>query len=211
MPGAPNRPPENAPEARAAPPPEPPEARALRRLAPSRVALLLDLWKGAPSADLLVPYDKAEAAFSAGEYDNALGALDLLAVRFAEPRWPTLPEPFRRLRVSNPTPVPPPWDPEHGMPAGEREARRSHRVAEEQLALAEACLAWAGGHGIDLSTQSPPLETARGALSAEEVGPAFYPAIDAIWNAIRQQTPRPRGPSTAPAPTSPAADGAENA
>ncbi|MGA8536079.1 MAG: hypothetical protein WB789_01645, partial [Thermoplasmata archaeon] len=94
--------------------PETPERRALRRLAPSRVALRLDQWKGAPSPDLLTPFEKAEAAYTAGDYTAALQALDQLSIRFAEPRWPTLPEPFRRLRVPIPAPMPPHWDPEHG-------------------------------------------------------------------------------------------------
>ncbi len=56
MPGAPNRPPENAPAAPVTPAlSEPPEKKALRRLVPSRLTLLLDIWKGAPSTDLTVP------------------------------------------------------------------------------------------------------------------------------------------------------------
>ncbi|MGB6441915.1 MAG: hypothetical protein WBF81_01285, partial [Thermoplasmata archaeon] len=52
MPGAPNRPPETAP---APPPPapatDPPDRKVLRRLAPARIALLLDQWKGAPEPE----------------------------------------------------------------------------------------------------------------------------------------------------------------
>ncbi|MCL5983285.1 MAG: hypothetical protein M1606_01300, partial [Candidatus Thermoplasmatota archaeon] len=103
MPGAPNRPPEMA-----APSPPPtvdaPERRVLRRLAPSRIALSLDVWRGAPSRELTEPLEKAEAAYGAREWREAESQLDRLAIRFHEPRWPTLPPPFRELRV----PIPPP-------------------------------------------------------------------------------------------------------
>lgn len=200
MPGAPNRPPEKSPDAPPAPPlAETPADRVLRRLAPSRVALLLDLWKGAPSPELLVPFEKAEAAYAAGDLENAASALDLLCVRFTEPRWPTLPEPFRQLRVPIPAPTPPHWDPEHGLPSGEREARRTHRTAEEQLALAEGSVAWAGAHGVDTSDLSVRLAEARTVLSGEGVSAAFYDRIDGIWKAIRERTPFPRSGTPRPA------------
>jgi len=188
MPGAPNRPPPKDPETPvAATLPETPERQALRRLAPSRVALRLDQWKGAPSPDLLTPFHKAEAAYVAGDYKAALQALDQLSVRFAEPRWPTLPEPFRRLRVPIPPPMPPHWDPEHGMAVPEKEARRARRSADDQLALARASVAWATAHGVDLSSFAPRVEEAAAILEAEGVVEGFYDRIDPVWLAVREQ------------------------
>lgn len=210
MPGAPNRPPETAP---APPPPaavaEPPDRKALRRLAPARVALLLDPWKGAPAADLTTPFDKAEAAFAAADFSAALNALDLLSVRFAEPRWPTLPEPFRRLRVSIPAPMPPHWDPDHALAPAEREAKRARRAADDQLALATGSLAWAGAHGVDLADVSPALDEARTILGTEGAGPGFYERIDRVWDAVRARVPRPKTAAGRPAPAAAAADAGE--
>jgi hypothetical protein len=202
MPGAPNRPPPKDPEVPAAPPvPETPERQALRRLAPSRIALRLDQWKGSPSPDLIAPFDKAEAAYLGGDYTASLQALDQLSIRFAEPRWPTLPEPFRRLRVPIPPPMPPHWDPEHGMAVPEKEARRARRVADDQLALARATVAWANGHGTDLSAFSPRVEESATILETEGLVPAFYERLDALWLAVREQVAKPVSQTTArPAP-----------
>ncbi|HTT14755.1 MAG TPA: hypothetical protein VMG81_03130 [Thermoplasmata archaeon] len=202
MPGAPNRPPENAPAA-PAPPPVPVSARfrALSRLAPSRVALLLDPWKGAPSPELLQPFEKAEAAFEHGDFDNASSALDLLSVRFAEPRWPTLPEPFRSLKVPIPAPMPPHWNPDHALGPAEREARRARREADEQVALAAGSLAWAAGHGVDLTDLARPLDEARAILGSEGVVPGYYERMETVWDGVRQRCPRPKGAAgRAPAP-----------
>jgi hypothetical protein len=205
MPGAPNRPPESAPAPPAAPPvPETPAQRVLRRLAPSRVALLLDPWKGAPNADLLTPFDKAEAAFAAGDFPNAVSALDMLSVRFAEPRWPTLPEPFRRLRVPIPAPMPPHWNPEHNLPAEEKEARRARRSADDQLALADASVAWMAAHQLETADLAPRLEEARAVLGTEGIVPAFYERVDAVWEAVRARVPRPKSGTGRPAPAAPA-------
>jgi hypothetical protein len=192
MPGAPNRPPPKDPEAPAPPVvPETPERQALRRLAPSRIALRLDQWKGAPSPDLLTPFEKAEAAYVEGDYASALQALDLLSIRFAEPRWPTLPEPFRRLRVPIPPPMPPHWDPEHGMAVPEKEARRARRVADDQLALARASVGWASAHGTDLSALAPRVEEAAAVLESEGVVAGFYERVDPVWIAVREQVTKP--------------------
>ncbi len=206
MPGAPNRPPETTP----APPPvapvaEPPDRRPLRRLAPSRVALLLDLWKGAPSPELVVPFDKAEAAFAAGDFPTATNSLDLLAVKFAEPRWPTLPEPFRNLRVPIPAPMPPHWDPEHDLAPPEKEARRARREAEQQLALAGGTLTWAAGHGVDLADVAPGVEEAKAILAAEGPVAGFYERVDRVWDAVRARVPRPKAASARPTPPAAAA------
>ncbi len=191
MPGAPNRPPEIA----AAPPPPAPEApdvKLLRRLVPSHVALLLDSWKGPVAPEVVDPFEKAEAAVAASDWSAASSALDLLAIRFAEPRWPSLPEPFRRLRVPIPAPVPPHWDPDHALSPPEKEARKARRVAEEQLALADGSVAWATTHGLGSPELSTRLERARAALSGDGVGPEFYPNVDALWGALRGNLPRPK-------------------
>lgn len=210
MPGAPNRPPENSP---APPPPEvvpePPDRKVLRRLAPSRVALLLDIWKGAPSAELLGPFDKAEAAFSAGDFALALNSVDLLSVRFAEPRWPSLPEPFRSLRVPIPAPMPPHWDPDHALAPAEREAKRARRAADEQLALAAGTIAWASAHGVPVDDVAPAVEEARAILATEGVGAGFYERIDRVWAAVRERAPRPKLAAARPAPTAAPAEAGE--
>jgi hypothetical protein len=206
MPGAPNRPPETAPPP---PPPtpvgEPPEKKVLRRLAPSRVALLLDLWKGAPSPDLTTPFDKAEAAFAAGDFPGALNSLDLLSVRFAEPRWPSLPEPFRLLRVPIPAPMPPSWNPDNALPPAERDVKRAARVAEEQLALADGTVAWAATHHVDLADLATAVPEARTILATEGATTDFYERIDRVWEAVRARAPLPKPPAGRPAPAAAAA------
>jgi hypothetical protein len=192
MPGAPNRPPEAD-----LPPPPPPAAgtpadRVLRRLAPSRIALHLDLWRGAPSKELLQPLESAEASFAAGDIPHAEGALDQLAVRFAEPRWPTLPVPFKGLRQEIPPPMPPHWDPEHGLPVPEREARKMHRFAELQLQLADACVGWASAHGIAVTDLAEPLESARRRFPVEGASASYWTDIDRIWIALRERVPMPK-------------------
>jgi hypothetical protein len=207
MPGAPNRPPPKDPEAPAAPVvPETPERQALRRLAPSRVALRLDQWKGAPNVDLLTPFEKAEAAYTAGEYGTALQALDQLSIRFHEPRWPTLPEPFVRLRVPIPPPMPPHWDPEHGMAVPEKELRRARRFAEDQIALARASVGWGAAHGTDLSAFGPRIEEAGAILAAEGPVAAFYDRIDALWSAVREHVAKPASRAAPPVPAAAASD-----
>ncbi|HLM91042.1 MAG TPA: hypothetical protein VK424_03190 [Thermoplasmata archaeon] len=201
MPGAPNRPPEKAPEVPATPLlPEPPERKVLRRLIPSRVTLLLDLWKGAPSVDLLTPYDKAEAAYAQADYATALQALDQLSIRFHEPRWPSLPEPFRLLRVSIPPPQPPSWNPENALPPADREALRARRFADDQVLLARGCIAWAAAHGVAATEWTPKVEEAAKILKSEGLVPGFYERIDPIWEALRDQLPHPKAGATRPSP-----------
>lgn len=199
MPGAPNRPPETTPEPPVTPPVSvPPQNKALRRLAPARVALLLDPWKGAPNADLMGPFDKAEGAFEAGDFPNALSALDLLSVRFAEPRWPTLPEPFGFLRVPIPAPMPPAWNPDNALPPAERELRRARRQADEQLALAAGSVAWAQSHQIEATDLQRLVEAARTVLGSDGLTPVFYERIDSVWEGIRARVPRPTSSRTRP-------------
>ena len=192
MPGAPNRPPEAT--AAPAPPltPEPPAVKLLRRLVPSHVALLQDAWKGAPPPEILAPFEKAEAAFLASDFATAGSALDLLSIRFAEPRWPTLADPFRRLRVPIPAPVPPHWDPDHGLSPAEKETRRARRAAEDQLALADASVGWAAQHGASVDDLATLVATAKTALSGPGVPAEFYPAVDRVWGDLRGRLPAPK-------------------
>jgi hypothetical protein len=192
MPGAPNRP----PEADAPPPPPPaagtPAERVLRRLGPARIALHLDLWRGAPSKELVQPLEAAEASYASGDIPHAEGSLDQLAVRFAEPRWPTMPAPFKELRQDIPAPMPPHWDPEHALPAAEREGKKMHRFAELQLRLAEASVGWASAHAIAVTDLSEPLESARRRFPLEGASGPFWNDIDRIWTALRERVPMPK-------------------
>lgn len=209
MPGAPNRPPEVAAPAPApAPRGEAPELRLLRRLVPSHVALLLDSWKGTPPPEVVGPFEKAEAALASGDLAGASTALDLLSTRLAEPRWPTLPEPFRRLRVEIPVPVPPHWDPEHGLDAAEKETRRARRVADDQLALAEGCLAWAEAHGLATDELRPLVDGARAEVGAAGVGDGFHPRLDLLWETLRPRLPRPANRAASRSPAAPTTQGA---
>jgi len=206
MPGPPNRPPEKEPAPPSlAPIPEPPDKKVLRRLVPTRVALLLDTWKGVPSPELTGPYGKAEAAFASGDYSAALTSLDLLSVRFAEPRWTSLPEPFRRLRVPILAPVPPHWDPDHGLPPAEKDSKKAHRTAEDQLALARGSLAWAAAHGIETADLVPRLDAAAGRLGEASGLSPFYDEIDTLWTGLHGRLPAPKS-GAGPAPPAPAAD-----
>ncbi len=204
MPGAPNRPPEGAP----APPPPPVdelERKVLRRLAPARVALRLDLWKGAPGKDLLDPFTRAESLYGAGDHRGADAALDQFSVRLAEPRWPTIPEPFRQLRVAIPAPMPPHYDPENALAAEVREANRARREAVRQLALAKASVAWARAHAVTVDDLDAPVAAAEAALTASGPAAPFWTPVDAVWAAIRERVPPPSsGKAPAPAPAEPA-------
>jgi len=203
MPGAPNSPPKKTPEVPS--PlvvPEPPEKLALRRLVPMRVTLLLDMWKGAPSPDLTGPFEKAETDFAHGDFAAALTSLDRLSVRFAEPRWPIIPEPFRSLRVFIFAPMPPHWSPDHALPPPEKDAKKARKTAEEQLALARGSLAWAAAHGIDTADLTPKLEAAATHFADPSGLALFYEQIDAIWSHLHGRLPAPKSstPRAAPAP-----------
>jgi hypothetical protein len=200
MPGRPNKPPDiEPPPPSLVPIPETPEKKALRRLVPTHVALLLDAWKGSPSPELTGPFGKAEAAFASGDYAAALSSLDVLSIRFAEPRWPSLPEPFRRLRVPIPIPVPPHWDPDHALPGVEKDAKKARKTAEEQLALARGCVAWAARHGVDASDLAPRLEAAASRLGEPTGLAPFYEEIDSFWTGLRGRLPAPKaGKASAP-------------
>ena len=208
MPGAPNRPPES--DAPVPPPPPRDEAarRILRRLGPDRIALSLEMWKGAPARELVEPLRRADGAFDAGDLVNAQGDIDQLAVRFAEPRWPTLPEPFKQLRQSIPAPMPPSWDPDNALPPPEKEARRIRREAELQRNLVEATVLWARARSIELPDGTGRVERAKAALAADGPSDAFWAEIDGIWTDVRLLIPLPKPPAPR-APPPPAATSGE--
>lgn len=198
MPGAPNRMP--PPEAAPAPPAEEAARSALRRLAPSRVALHLELWKGAPPADILAPLARAEAAFAANDWNAAASALDQLSVRFAEPRWPTMPAPFRDLRVAIPAPVPPQWNPDHALEPAARLDKQRRRDAEHQFALATATVDWMAAHGVAADDLTPLVAQAKAVLDAGGAPPEFWDPIDRIWGAVRARVPAPAAAARPPPP-----------
>jgi hypothetical protein len=212
MPGAPNRPPEtDAPKPAPVAAPDLAARRAVRRLAPMRVALRQDLWKNAPSKELLSPLEKAEAAFSASNFVDTESALDQLAVRLAEPRWPTLPTPFRELRVAIPAPTPPQWDPDFALAPAEKEAKKIRRFAELQVALAESTLAWGRAHGASLDDLAPHIEVAKAALAANGPADAVLVAIDPVWDAVRSRIAMPTAAAARPSPPPVAEPSAEEA
>ncbi|MCI4325996.1 MAG: hypothetical protein L3K00_09035 [Thermoplasmata archaeon] len=182
-----------------------PERKALRRLAPSRVALNLEMWKGAPSPELLAPLVRAEAAFAKGDMLNTEQALDQLSIRFAEPRWPTMPVPFRDLRVAIPAPMPPSWDPDHAAEPAEKDRRKMARLADLQIALVKASTAYAAKRGLpseDLATHATAAESALAATGPDQ---AFWDHVDAVWTAVRERFPMPGLPAAPPPPPPPPA------
>ncbi|MCI4330321.1 MAG: hypothetical protein L3K19_00535 [Thermoplasmata archaeon] len=204
MPGAPNRPPEVDAAPAPAPPKDDPGRAVLRRLAPARVALQLDLWKKNLSPDLTGPFLRAETKYSEGDYPNAITALDQLSVRFAEPRWPTMPSPFRELRVAIPAPMPPSWNPDNALAPPDREAKQLRHFAELQLALARATLDWARTHSVALDDLQGDVDAAASAFVAEGPGPSFWTPIDRLWTAVHERVPGPTVPATARPAAAPA-------
>ena len=198
MPGAPNSPPKIDPTV---PVQDPTARKLLRRMAPMRVALHLDLWKDAPSSELVVLLERAEANLASGDFVTAQNNVDQLAVRFAEPRWPTMPIPFKSLRVEIPPPTPPHWNPEHALAPADKELKRLAREGETHCALARATLAWAAAHQIDLADIAPCLERARTTLTEGGPTEAFWVDIDAFWQTVRDRVPMPKssGKITGPA------------
>ena len=210
MPGAPNRPPEVS-----GPPPPPPAAgetpqlRLLRRLAPARITLRLDLWKSGAPREFIEPLVKAETLYQAGDIVGAESALDQLSVRLAEPRWPTLPMPFRHLRVEIPQPQPPHYDPEFSLAPAEKEARKARRHAEVQLALAQASVEWARAHATPVDDLAAAVGRAGAALSGTGPGESFWPEVDSVWAGLRDRVPMPTLASARPPAPPPAMTPAE--
>lgn len=198
MPGAPNRPPEGAGAPPAPPITDEPARHALRRLAPCRVTLSLEIWRGAPSPELLTPLEKAEAAYAAGDLREAESQLDALAIRLHEPRWPSVPEPFRSLRVAIPRPQPPAWDPELAMEAAEKARRQRRRAAEQQLALARASVELLKRRALATEDLEPVLAQATELMAAAELSDGFFERVDRLWDAVRARLPMPKVVSARP-------------
>ena len=158
------------------------------------------MWKGAPSAELVSPLEGAEVAYAAGDWRETESRLDALSIRFAEPRWTTMPEPFRQLRVSIPAPQPPQWDPDFAVSAEEKEARKARRLLETQVALARACVEWAQKKGIDVSDLTAPVAAASEKQSAQAPPAEVYELLDPVWEALHTRVPMPKGPVARPAP-----------
>ncbi|HEV2317674.1 MAG TPA: hypothetical protein VGV89_08900 [Thermoplasmata archaeon] len=209
MPGAPNKPPETAPPPVPSAPPaaESPEAHTLRRLVPSRLALRLPIWKGAPSVDLLRPLREAEDHYRAKDFTGADSALDRLSIRFAEPRWPSLPEAWRSLRVPIPAPQPPQWDPDFQATPEVREQHRFSRYAQAQLTLLKAAVASEAAIGTSVDDLRPRLAEAESAAGQGETGPTFWEPVDLCWRSLLERVPAPAdGVKAAPAPAAGADD-----
>ncbi|MCI4317388.1 MAG: hypothetical protein L3J96_02525, partial [Thermoplasmata archaeon] len=131
-------------------------------------------------------------AFAVSDFVNTESALDQLAVRFAEPRWPTLPLPFRDLRVVIVQPQPPSWDPDAALAPADRDAKKARRHAESQLALAKASLDWAEAKGTDVADLRGPLDTAAATFASSGASEEFWVQIDATWTALRSRLPAPK-------------------
>lgn len=201
MPGAPNKPPEGAAPPVAPPPPEEKLPHALRRLAPDRIVLHLPIWRGAPHADLVRPLERAAATLAAGEFPDAEKALDQFSVRLAEPRWPTIPEPWIRLRVPIPAPQPPHWDPDFSLAPADRDAKRARGWAATQLLLARGALELAPSLHADLSDVAPCVAEAQTVFDRDGPSPDFWAPLDRFWGAVQSRValPTPASVRTAPA------------
>lgn len=192
MPGAPNKPPDlEAAPAPVAVPPDDKRRHALRRLAPDRIVLHLPIWRGTPHADLVKPLERAAATVAAGEFPDAEKALDQFSVRLAEPRWPSLPEPWVRLRVAIPAPQPPHWDPDFPLPPAEREAKRDRAWAGTQLLLAQGALELAPALHADLSDVQAGVAEAKAILERDGVSAEFWAPLDRLWEAVQNRVALP--------------------
>jgi hypothetical protein len=201
MPGAPNKPPDiEAPPAPASPPSGDKRQHAFRRLAPDRLVLRLPIWRGAPNADLVKPLERAAATLAAGEFPDAEKALDQFSVRLAEPRWPTIPEPWVRLRVPIPAPQPPHWDPDFKLAPGDREAKKNREWAQTQLRLAKGTLELAPSLNVDLTDVQSCVAEAQTIFDRDGATPDFWAPLDRLWEAVESRVPLPSPAAARAAP-----------
>jgi hypothetical protein len=192
MPGAPNKPPDmEAPPTPASPPPGDKMQHAIRRLAPDRLVLRLPIWRGAPNPDLVKPLERVAATLAAGEFPDAEKALDQFSVRLAEPRWPTIPEPWIRLRVPIPAPQPPHWDPDFKLTPADREAKKNREWAHTQLLLAKGALDLAPSLNIDLSDVQSTVAEAQEIFNRDGATAEFWAPLDRLWDAVQSRVPLP--------------------
>ena len=200
MPGAPNKPPEIDAPAPVAPLVGDKMQHALRRLAPARMALRLPIWRGAPNADLVRPLERVAVTLAAGEFPDAEKALDQFSVRLAEPRWPTIPEPWIRLRVAIPPPQPPHWDPDFKLLPQDRDAKRNREWAETQLLLAKGTVELAPTLAVDLTDVHNCATEAQAIFDREGASSAFWAPLDRLWSAVASRVPLPSPAVARPAP-----------
>ncbi|MCI4340503.1 MAG: hypothetical protein L3J73_04480, partial [Thermoplasmata archaeon] len=119
--------------------------------------------------------------------------------------------PFKRLRVEIPQPQPPQWDPDHALPAADKETKRLAREADMHRDLALASIAWGSTHQVDLSDLTPCVERAQATLASAGPGDAFWADIDSFWQAVRTRVPMPKAAGRSAVPAAPAAPPAETA
>lgn len=192
MPGAPNKPPDlEAPPPAVSPPAGDKRQHALRRLAPARMVLRLPIWRGAPHGDLVKPLERVATTMAAGEFPDAEKALDQFSVRLAEPRWPTIPEPWIRLRTAIPAPQPPHWDPDFKLAAADREVKRNQEWGRNQLLLAKGALELAPTLPVDLADVEASVTEAQAVFDRNGPTPEFWAALDRLWEAVESRVPLP--------------------
>ncbi|MGC2288230.1 MAG: hypothetical protein WA688_00025 [Thermoplasmata archaeon] len=201
MPGAPNKPPDSeAPPAPTSPLPEDKMQHAIRRLAPDRLVLRLSIWRGAPNVDLIKPLERVAATLAAGEFPDAEKALDQFSVRLAEPRWPTIPEPWIRLRVAIPAPQPPHWNPDFTLTPADRDAKKDREWAHVQLLLAKGAVELAPSLSVDLTDVQSCVAEAQAIFDHEGATAAFWAPLDRLWNAVQNRVPLPSPAAVRAAP-----------
>ncbi len=192
MPGAPNKPPAiDAPPAPEVPLAGDKRQHALRRLAPARLVLRLPIWRGAPHSDLVKPLERVAATLAAGEFPDAEKALDQFSVRLAEPRWPTIPEPWVRLRVPIPAPQPPHWDPDFKLAPSDRETKKNREWARTQLLLAKGALELAPSLHVDLTDVQSTVAEAQAVFDRDGPRAEFWTPIDRLWEAVESRVALP--------------------
>jgi hypothetical protein len=201
MPGAPNKPPEiDSPPAGSSPSPGDKLPHALRRLAPDRMVLHLPIWRGTPHADLLKPLERAAATLAAGEFPDAEKALDQFSVRLAEPRWPTIPEPWIRLRVTIPAPQPPHWNPDFNLSPADRDAKKEREWAQTQLLLAKGAIDLAPSLHVDLTDVQSCVVEAQTVFDQGGASAGFWAPLDRFWDAVQSRVALPSPASARSAP-----------
>jgi len=201
MPGAPNKPPPiEAPPAAMSPPAGDKRQHVLRRLAPARLVLRLSIWRGGPNVDLVKPLERVAATLAAGEFPDAEKALDQFSVRLAEPRWPTIPEPWIRLRTAIPAPQPPHWDPDFKLTPADREAKKNREWARNQLLLAKGALELAPSLGVDLTDVQSCVAEAQTVFDRDGATDEFWALLDRLWDAVQSRVPLPSPAAARAAP-----------
>jgi hypothetical protein len=152
--------------------------------------------------DLVRPLERVAATLAAGEYPDAEKALDQFSVRLAEPRWPTIPEPWARLRVPIPAPQPPHWDPDFQLAPADREAKKNREWSRTQLLLANGALELAPSLHVDLTDVQSGVAEAQVIFDREGPTPDFWTSLDRLWEAVENRVPLP---TPAPSRTAPPA------